>query len=209
MYCAEVADSPLVNTDLGPRQLWAAADVSSSDLGVYTIVGALMAVGVVLLLVAAWLFKATQPEMELLAPLERMSDRSWKRLDPAMQRRELDDIRPSGARPIERSTRVPNIDEDFDKPIPDIASFDDLTSMQAADERRAASVSSGVPVTKPAEAETGARTNTDSDTGTVEDDTAEIDPPELTDIAATPPRGVPTVIGGADGAEPDGSDDGP
>ena len=57
----KVADSPLVNMDRGPRQLWAAADVSSADLGVYTVIGALMGVGVVLILIAAWLFKATKP----------------------------------------------------------------------------------------------------------------------------------------------------
>lgn len=179
--------------DRGPRQLLATADVSSSDLGVYTVIGALIVVGLILIAIAAWLFKATKPEMELLGPLERMSERSWMKLDPAMQHRELDDLRPVGARPIGRSTQIPSIDEDFDKDVPDIANFDDLTSMQAADTRRRTAWTSTDPAVSSVDAG-------DSDAGSEAaldgDDTAETNAPdefEAEGASATPPHGHPSV----------------
>lgn len=197
--------------DRGPRLLLASSGVSSTDLGVYTIVGALMAIGLVLMLIAAWLFKATKPEMELLSPLERMSERSWKKLDPAMQRRELDQLRPVGARPIERATQIPTIDEDFDKAVPDLADFDDLTSMQAADtRRRTAEKASEVGIATVAADHTAAGPDAAPDG----DDTAETDSPDLLDAAggsATPPRGQPSVDDDGDSEhdhDSDGNDDG-
>ena len=179
----------------------ATADVSSSDLGVYTIVGALMVVGLVLILIAAWLFKATKPEMELLAPLERMSERSWKKLDPTMQRRELDELRPVGARPIERATEIPSVDEDFDKAVPDLANFDDLTSMQAADTRRRTAAKAKQAVATPVAAVDGVA---GSSAGLDGDDTAETDAPDVPDAAgtsATLSPGQPSVVDIDDGGD--------
>lgn len=186
----------------GPRQLLATADVSSSDLGVYTIVGSLMAVGVIFILIAAWLFKATKPEMELLSPLERMSERSWKKLDPAMQRRELDDLRPAGARPIARSTQIPSIDEDFEKPVPDVANFDDLTSMQAADVRRRTAQQAHADQAASAVADA---TSSESDVMLEGDDTTETAANTALAGSETPPRGQPLAHDG-DGDEPSGDE---
>lgn len=186
-----------MSADRGPQlfavaeqRLLGASDVPSSDLGVYTVIVGLMAVGVVLILIAAWLFRATKPELELLAPLERMSDRSWKKLDPAMQRRALDDLRPSGARPIERATGLPRIDEDFAKAVPDIADFDDLRSMQAADVRRQASSGKAAP-----HDDTVHEEHPQSAVATADqvDDTEESTQPDLLDREATPAKGVGPV----------------
>ena len=50
-------------------------------------------IGVAFIILAVWLYKSTRVDLSLLAPLETMSDRKWRRLDPASQRRLLDDER--------------------------------------------------------------------------------------------------------------------
>ena len=53
-------------------------------------------------------------EDQLLAPLDRMADRTWRRSDPAGQRRLLDEVRPEGAEPLERHRPQPALDADFE-----------------------------------------------------------------------------------------------
>lgn len=106
----------------------------------YTTVVLLGLLGVVLLVLAVWVWRRTRPEPELLAPLETMQTRGWRKLDPAAQRRSLDDSRPDGAAPIRRATSAPAVDSSFATVAP-VSSFDDLSdsgdgrSEDASDDR--------------------------------------------------------------------------
>lgn len=89
------------------------------------IVALLVALGVGLVMLAIWLFRVTRPDPEVLAPLELMGDRTWRRADPVWQRRRLDEVRPDGAEPLQPSVAPPEIDEAFDAG-PAVSGFDDL-----------------------------------------------------------------------------------
>jgi hypothetical protein len=92
---------------------------------VTSIVALLVAIGLALLLLAVWIFRRTRPDPELLAPLEAMGERSWRRGDPVWQRRRLDELRPRGARPLSPSVAPPELDASFDEG-PMAPGFDDL-----------------------------------------------------------------------------------
>ena len=92
---------------------------------VTAIVALLVVLGILLVMVAVWLFRTTRPDPELLAPLEVMGDRSWRRGDPVWQRRRLDEVRPEGAEPLQPSAAPPELDEAFDLG-PVASGFDDL-----------------------------------------------------------------------------------
>jgi hypothetical protein len=92
---------------------------------VTSIIALLVALGVGLVMLAVWLFRTTRPDPELLAPLEVMGERRWRRGDPVWQRRRLDEIRPPGALPIDRASAPPDFDESFDDG-PSAPGFDDL-----------------------------------------------------------------------------------
>jgi hypothetical protein len=85
----------------------------------------LVALGLALVMLAVWLHRTTRPDPDLLAPLELMGERKWRRADPVWQRRRLDEIRPRGAVPMEPSIAPPAIDEAFDAG-PSARGFDDL-----------------------------------------------------------------------------------
>ncbi len=90
-----------------------------------SIVALLAMLGLALVMLAVWLFKTTRPDPSLLAPLEAMSERKWRRADPVWQRRRLDHLRPEGAQPLAPSVAPPDIDEAFDLG-PAGTGFDDL-----------------------------------------------------------------------------------
>lgn len=92
---------------------------------VTSIVALLVAAGIALLVLARWLIRATRPDRELLAPLEVMGDRSWRRADPVWQRRLLHSVRPADAQPLVRGVEPPAIDASFDDG-PSVSGFDDL-----------------------------------------------------------------------------------
>ena len=92
---------------------------------VTSIVALLVVIGFVLLMTAVWLFRSTRPDPEVLAPLEIMGDRTWRRADPVWQRRRLDEVRPDGAEPLLPSVAPPDLDEAFDLG-PTASGFDDL-----------------------------------------------------------------------------------
>ena len=103
----------------------AVGDQSSTRI-VYAVVAALALIGVALIVLATWLVRQTRPDPELLAPLELMDDKRWRRRDPAQRRRELDDVRPEGARPVDPEKSPPDLDEDFGQRRPALTSLDDL-----------------------------------------------------------------------------------
>jgi hypothetical protein len=92
---------------------------------IMAIVVLLVVIGIGLIMVAVWFFKITRPDDELLAPLEVMGERKWRRADPVWQRRRLDELRPEGAQPLQPSAAPPVLDEAFDAG-PAVSGFDDL-----------------------------------------------------------------------------------
>lgn len=96
---------------------------------VWALVALLVVLGIALVMLAVWMVRMTRPDPEVLAPLERMSDRAWRNTDPVWQRRELDELRPEGAEPFERMAAPPDLDEQFDEG-PQAPGFDDLRGDQ-------------------------------------------------------------------------------
>jgi hypothetical protein len=124
-----------------------------------SIVVLLVALGLALLMVAVWLYRSTRPDPELLAPLEVMGERRWRRRDPVWQRRTLDELRPQGAEPLDPSVAPPDIDEAFDHG-PAVSGFDDLHPDRITPEHTGdrpepdAPPESQPPVAAPADADT-------------------------------------------------------
>ncbi len=92
---------------------------------VMAIVVLLAVVGVGLAMLAMWVFRVTRPDRGLLAPLEVMGDRTWRRGDPVWQRRRLDEVRPADAAPFRPAAAPPAIDESYDAG-PTAPGFEDL-----------------------------------------------------------------------------------
>ena len=148
-----------------------AANDARETRTVYLVVAALGVIGVALVILAIWLVKQTQPERELLAPLERMNDRAWRKQEPAQMRRDLDEVRPTDARPVVREPDVPEVDDEFAQSRPALATFDDLQAQLAADVRPSPSVDPS-PGADPLLA-ASADTDTDTDTGAEDDAVAD------------------------------------
>lgn len=102
-----------------------AGDPGSTRL-VYAMVAGLVVIGILFVVVALWLIRQTRVDPELLAPLERMGDNDWNRLEPAGQRRVLDEVRPVDAQPLEVELLEPEIDAEFDESDRPVQTFDDL-----------------------------------------------------------------------------------
>jgi hypothetical protein len=100
----------------------------SATRTVYVTVVLLAALGVALVVLAWWLWSRTRPEPELLAPLEEMETRAWRKQDPAAQRRALDASRPAGARPVHPEVAAPAVDTDFASARPPVG-FEDLADV--------------------------------------------------------------------------------
>ncbi len=92
---------------------------------VTAIIALLISIGIGLVMLAVWLHRVTRPDPEVLAPLELMGERAWRRGDPVWQRRRLDEVRPDGAEPLQPSAAPPEIDAAFDAG-PTASGFDDL-----------------------------------------------------------------------------------
>ena len=108
-----------------------AGDPRSSRI-VYAMVIGLIVVGVALVLLAVWIIRQTRPDLEVLAPLERMGDSDWKKRDPSTQRRMLDEVRPDGAVPLTPEPMPPPLDAEFEADHP-VSSFSDLGPGVAAE----------------------------------------------------------------------------
>ena len=99
----------------------------SRDRTVYATIVLLVALGFAMIMLAVWLVRNTRPDPEVLAPLERMGERRWRRADPVWQRRHLDEVRPGGADPLEPTSAPPATDADFERG-PQPIGFDDLVA---------------------------------------------------------------------------------
>ncbi len=106
--------------------LLGAGDPGSTRL-VYAMVAGLIAIGVVFILLGIWLVRQTRYDLPVLAPLERMGDKDWRRQrDPATQRRVLDEVRPAGAEPLRPESSAPNLDAEFELADRPVAPMSDL-----------------------------------------------------------------------------------
>jgi hypothetical protein len=154
--------SELVRALVGDATRQLAVGDQSSTRTVYAVIFALATIGVVLIFIGVWIFRQTKPDPELLAPLERMADRSWRQQDPVQRRRTLDEARPEGAQPVLREKGVPEVDQDFAQSKPSIGNFDDLRAEQDAERRRSEHGDPLMPEKPGAD-----DTDTDDDTGEI------------------------------------------
>ena len=91
----------------------------TSTRTVYSIILLLVALGFAMVLVTAWLVRRTRSDPQVLAPLEKMGERSWREVpDLQWQRRVLDELRPPGAEPLQHAAPPPVTDEEFERPAP-------------------------------------------------------------------------------------------
>lgn len=183
------------------RQADAVGDDAAS-LRVYVVIAVLIVIGVLLIALAMWLVRQTRPDPELLAPLERMEARQWRKLGPQDRRRALDDVRPAGAIPLDRAKSEPKVDQDFAATRP-VRDFSDLAD---------------TPATEPAGTPTGTPAGTPNDEPDVSpveerDDTVTIDAVEPEPVEPVAEAGSPaaaaTVAADADDAVPPGDDTSP
>jgi hypothetical protein len=186
-------------SDVAPRlaaatpavALLAAGDPRSSRI-VYAMVIGLVVIGVVLVLLGVWLVRQTRPDLDVLAPLERMGDGDWKKRDPSTQRRMLDEVRPEGAEPLTPEPKPPPIDADFEADHP-VASFSDLGPGLVAEHRDPTPVAADqVDTDTGADTDADARTDDDeadaeSDSAPVQSDDEKVD--DADDEALSDPRG--------------------
>jgi hypothetical protein len=106
--------------------LLGAGDPGSTRL-VYAMVAGLIVIGVLFVLLGIWLVRQTRYDPPVLAPLERMGDKEWRRQrDPATQRRVLDDVRPTGAEPLRHEPSPPDLDAEFEVADRPVTSMNDL-----------------------------------------------------------------------------------
>lgn len=133
------------------------AAASDDTRTLLSIVVLLAVVGLVLLMLAVWTVRATRPDRELLAPLEVMGRRKWRRSDPVWQRRNLDEVRPADAEPLSPAPATPSLDAAFEAG-PQAPGFDDLpeelaevvaTSLEAEVDHDATPPSTELPIVTP------------------------------------------------------------
>jgi hypothetical protein len=120
-------DPSRIDTRTAAMALFASSVGDPAGTRTITSIVVLLAVlGIALVMLAIWLFRLTRPDKELLAPLEVMGERKWRRADPVWQRRRLDEVRPDEAQPLQPSAAPPDFDQAFFEHVPAAAGFDDL-----------------------------------------------------------------------------------
>ena len=100
----------------------------SATRTVYIAVVLLIMLGIALATLVGWLWSRTRAELELFAPLEEMETRSWRKQDPAAQRRALDASRPAGALPVHPEVAEPVVEMDGGSSRPPVG-FSDLVDV--------------------------------------------------------------------------------
>lgn len=177
-------------------QLLGVGDPASTRV-VYGVVSLLAVLGVAFLVAAVWLARQTRPDLELLAPLERMSSRSWRRLAPAERKRALDAERPPGAEPLLPARRPPEREAEFGSrpPMADVA---DLRT-EAADDPLVIDTTLPAPEGEAASGVEPPENQPAEDELTDDDSTAELDDPD--------PTMIDTPLGDGDSADAGADDD--
>jgi hypothetical protein len=108
----------------GPAVL-GASDPGSTRL-VYAMVVGLVIIGLGFIGLAVWLIRQTRYDPPVLAPLERMGDRDWRKRDGMTQRRILDEVRPEGAEPLRSQPDAPELDAEFEMSEHPVSPMTDL-----------------------------------------------------------------------------------
>ena len=98
---------------VGVPAVLGATDPGSTRL-VYAMVGGLVIIGLAFVGLGVWLVRQTRYDPPVLAPLERMGDRDWRKRDGMTQRRILDEVRPEGAEPLRSQADTPELDAEFE-----------------------------------------------------------------------------------------------
>lgn len=86
----------------------------------------LVVIGLLLIVLGIWIIRQTRVDLDVLAPLERMGDKEWKKRDRSTQRRMLDEVRPDGAQPLVPAKLPPSLDAEFELAEHPVTSFSDL-----------------------------------------------------------------------------------
>ncbi len=102
-----------------------ASDPGSTRL-VYAMVAGLVVIGLAGIGLGVWLIRQTRYDPPVLAPLERMGDRDWRKRDGVTQRRILDEVRPEGAEPLRSQPDPPQLDAEFELSEQPVSSMTDL-----------------------------------------------------------------------------------
>jgi hypothetical protein len=110
---------------VGVPAVLGATDPGSTRL-VYAMVAGLVIVGLAFIGLGVWLIRQTRYDPPVLAPLERMGDRDWRKRDGVTQRRILDEVRPEGAEPLRSQPEPPALDAEFDSSEQPLSSMTDL-----------------------------------------------------------------------------------
>ncbi|MCU1393150.1 MAG: hypothetical protein JWM34_1578 [Ilumatobacteraceae bacterium] len=85
---------------LRPRVLADTVNDASSTHKVYLLAAALAALGIALVFITLWFWRSTRHDPELLAPLETIGARRFRKLDGGSQQALLDGARPAAATPM-------------------------------------------------------------------------------------------------------------
>jgi hypothetical protein len=110
---------------VGVPAVLGATDPGSTQL-VYAMVGGLVIIGLGFVGLGVWLVRQTRYDPQVLAPLERMGDRDWRKRDGMTQRRILDEVRPAGAEPLRSHPDPPELDAEFELSEHPVPSMTDL-----------------------------------------------------------------------------------
>jgi hypothetical protein len=110
---------------VGVPAVLGATDPGSTRL-VYAMVGGLVIIGLGFVGLGVWLVRQTRYDPQVLAPLERMGDRDWRKRDGMTQRRILDEVRPEGAEPLRSHPDAPELDAEFELSEHPVQSMTDL-----------------------------------------------------------------------------------
>jgi hypothetical protein len=73
---------------------------ADSTRKVYLLAAGLAALGIILIAMTVWFWRSTRHDPELLAPLETMGSRRFRKLDDGSKRQLLDAVRPADATPM-------------------------------------------------------------------------------------------------------------
>lgn len=183
----------------GPvRRVWSHNVLSGAVIGasadtqaVLAIVALLVVIGIGLVMLAVWLFRVTRPDRELLAPLEVMGARTWRRGEPVWQRRRLDEVRPADAVPASPAIAPPAIDAAYDAgpSAPGFADLSDPELVAAADEPDQADPGIDESV---GSAAAGTAVTLDDGEPAIDTDDEAVGPPDQNDDDDTTVDGVPS-----------------
>jgi hypothetical protein len=110
---------------MGVPVVLGASDPGSTRL-VYAMVAGLVIIGLGFIGLGVWLIRQTRYDPPVLAPLERMGDRDWRKRDGMTQRRILDEVRPEGAEPLRSQPAPPELDADFELSEQPVSPMTDL-----------------------------------------------------------------------------------